>query len=147
MQRLWIFQFTQPVAVADQLLARIEDALKDWAAHKVPVASRVTLPYGAFLIIEALSDTSGCSIDWLRHTVEQVCHEAGVQLAPPTQIAYKAEDDIHVIAMNDLPDALAQGLVTADTIIFDNTVAHAGSLVGWEKPLGHSWLAQRLAIR
>lgn len=146
MNNLWLFSLTQPLS-ADQaptLAQRLQDELQHWKAHGTPVPCRVTFRHGHFLFIEALEDASGCSIDWLHHTVQQVLADMHLELADSGSVFFWADDAIRRIDFRQIPQALSDGVLTPYTRVFDSQAWQQGDFDRWEAPLQHTWLARYL---
>lgn len=150
MQHIWFFAFDRALlpTEAQQLAAALHQQLGQWKAHGTPVQSQVSFRYGHFLFIEALSDVSGCSIDWLFTAVENIAAALDVQLVDNSQVFYwdGQGEDAAVARMDfrQVPDALASGQLTADTLVFDNAAIQQGEFERWEAPLHATWLRRYL---
>lgn len=146
MQHLWLFAFLQPVSasVAETLQSRLRALLTEWKAHGTPVSSQVALKYGHFLFIEATTDTSGCSIDWLHHQLEALFQELALEVADHSTVFYWDHDSIAYVPFQELPAAIATGKLTEATMVFDPQAVHQGQLERWEAPLRNTWMARYL---
>jgi len=149
MQSHWIFSFAEPLDEATQyaLAKRMEEALKGWQAHGRPIESRFALRERRFLLVEATSDTSGCSRDWLQNVVTYAAEGLGIALAGSEQVFFKRPDgEVVSHDFRAVEQAVAQGHLAPDTPMFDHTVVHQNTFMGWEKPLKASWLAARAGL-
>jgi hypothetical protein len=146
MQSLWVFASVKKIPNAAALQALAEQALSDWNAHKVPVQSRVqVLPEPEnphFLVVEALSDTSGCSIDKLRQKMVEVFATQQLTIADAATIFYRNGSEIQAADFRELDALFLSGALTAETIIFDPAAIQRNSLSGWEQPLSQTWLSR-----
>lgn len=94
---------------------------------------------------EAASGVSGCSIDSLFQTLQQVEQEMGVGLLDASNVWFRSADD-HIAGLSR-PAFRARaeaGAVNGDTTVFNNTVRSVGDVRGgrWELPLRDSWHAK-----
>lgn len=147
MQNLWVFQFAQPLdeAQTQALADGLKTTLATWKAHGTPVQSRVVFRYAHFLFIEAISDVSGCSIDWLHHTVLEIVQRLGLQLADGSRIFFwNADGAIDSIDFRELESALVTGKLTPDTRVFDAQALHTGAFDKWEARLEDTWMRRYL---
>jgi len=148
MQKIWIFQLDQNIRPikAEELTAYIQDGLETWKTHGKAVTNRCACLHGRFIVIEALSDTSGCSVDWLNQQVENACKQVRVLLEDAGRVCIRTDQGLVSLPFNDLIQKVEAGILSLDTIIFDNTVVHGNSIARWEKPIAESWLANRISI-
>jgi hypothetical protein len=144
--RLWVFAASRPLATAEQqaLLDATDAFLDEWNAHKVPLDAARDLRHDRFLLVgvdEEAAGVSGCSIDSLVRTMKGLGQQLGVELVDHASVFYRADDQVRRVSRDDFADAAAQGAVTVDTTVFDNTVPTAGALRSgaWETPAARAW--------
>lgn len=143
MQTLWIFPLDRPVT--DAVQTAVSQALADWQAHKQPVQSRLTVVDGYFVVVEALSDTSGCGIDWLQKAVTQVLAAAGYSVQDAAQVYYQGAAGVTRVHFQEVPALLAAGILRQETPVYDHTCVHRGSLEGFRTTVGQCWLSRYLS--
>lgn len=153
--RLWVFAANE--ALTDEqsrpLLEHVRAFVERWTAHGRPVTGAFDWRDGRFLLVaadERASQVSGCSIDSLFHTLQQVEKEAGIPLTDRTPIWFRdATGAIQAKARPEFRRLMREGAVNADTSVFDNTVATVGDVRGgrWELPLRDSWHARVFGLR
>ena len=95
--RVWVFASDQPLsgAVADTLLAAVDRFLAEWKAHGVPLPCARDWRDDRFLAIAVDVNTenaSGCSIDGLFRTLQQLERSIGTRLADPLRASDCLED-------------------------------------------------------
>ena len=83
--RLWVFASDQPIvgAVAESVLASVDRFLADWRAHGMPLRSARDWRDDRFLAVGVdvtAENASGCSIDGLFRTLQQL--ERSIGIAP-----------------------------------------------------------------
>ena len=146
MQSHWIFQLNRNLhpTESDQLTTLLQTSLAEWKAHGVPVKHRLAVLHDRFVVIHALSDASGCSIDWLNREVEQHVAQVSAAIEDPSQICYRTESGIECLHFMNLIQAIRAKGISPQTIMFDNTVVHGGTMADWEKRIEDSWLAPRI---
>jgi hypothetical protein len=148
MQKLWIWPIQEKLdeKIVEDFQEKVRTALKDWRAHKVPVESSIRAHLGRFLIVEAISDVSGCSIDWLSQNVRNTAQALNIPLADNGDVFFKNKDgEIQSAHFSAIPDLLQNGELTPETIVFDLTVTHSGALQNFEVPLKETWMKRYLS--
>lgn len=144
--RIWIYQ-------ADRSLTDTEvEALKpvlaqfvtEWTSHGQTLQASAQLFHNRFLIIandEDVNSPSGCSIDASVRFVKQLQDQLNVSFFDRTQLAFLKDNEVTVIPMKTIKEAAATGVVTAETLYFDNTIATVGQLQqNWPQPAKATWL-------
>lgn len=146
MQNLWIFQLDKNLVgpQAEALMAHVEDALRDWKTHGKPVPKRLAVLHGRFVVVNALDDASGCSVDWLTRQVEGAIAKVGASVEDHSRICYRTESCVESLHFTELIARVRDGRLSMSTVIFDNTIVHGGTISDWEKPVSDSWLAPRI---
>ncbi len=144
--RLWIFAAERPLddTQREQLLAEADGFLAQWTAHQAPVTAARDFRYDQFLLIgvnEEVTGLSGCSIDALMHALQALGSRLGVELVESPPVWYRADDQIQGATRERFAEHAAQGIVNADTVVFDNTVATVKDLRAgkWETPARATW--------
>ncbi|RYU78696.1 hypothetical protein [Hymenobacter persicinus] len=146
--RIWIYQASRPlteteVAGLQPALARFAEA---WTSHGRALQASAAILHQQFLVIglnEAVADASGCSIDASVRFVREVEQELGVDLLEKSQLAFLINGQVQLIGRTGLRQAVADGVLTAETLYFDNTVAERAQLQrAWPAPAATTWLAK-----
>lgn len=139
--RLWVFGISPALDAAQQqrLLERIDPFLDSWTAHGTPILSARDVLHGSFLAIavERTAETSGCSIDRLYGTLQQLERDLGVTILDPQRIFFRHGDG-RIDAMSR-PEFRERA--DRHTLVFDTTVDELGAVRrgSWEKPAHESW--------
>ncbi len=148
----WFYSFAQALSV-DQIIALeadFEAFLSQWKTHGTPVQGMIQIRYARFVIIQAdprEGRPSGCSIDSMRHAVEQILTAHGLSWLDNSHVFIADEED-EILALNfrDLPALAAAGKLKADTLVFDHTLSQTDDLSKWEMPLADTWLRRYLSV-
>lgn len=149
-QYTWIYSLSETLSSAqnEHLSAQFEAFAKNWKSHGTPVEGTISLHYQRFIIVQADMQTerpSGCSIDSMRKTVENVLKEAGLFYTDAAQIYYRnAANEIASVHFKDIPALISKGELNENTIVFDNTLSASDDLSKWEVPLAQTWLKRFL---
>mgnify|MGYP006288395149 CR=1 FL=1 len=147
MQTIWLFPIAEhiPQDRQEHLEAQLAVLLKEWAAHKKLMSSKASIEYSHFIVVQAFTDPSGCSIDWLQKEIRTLCDREGLTLLGNDAIFYEeADGTIRYVKLPALPQAIQNGTLGPDTLVYDQTVLHQNTLEGWRKPLKESWMARHL---
>jgi hypothetical protein len=149
--RIWIYQSnrtldTQEVEIASAVLLNFTE---QWTAHQNNLKASFTILYNRFVVLavdEKAAGASGCSIDSSVRVLRQLQDELDIDLFNRTLVYYKAEEDyIDSAEMSDFKAMLANGDLTADTLVFNNMIQQINQLeTEWEVPVSKSWHKQML---
>jgi hypothetical protein len=144
--RLWIFSSAEAPApaVAEELLARVDAFLEEWHAHGHPVVGGRDWRYGRFLMVaadEAATGVSGCSTDALFRVFKGAERDLGISLLDGSLVWYREGNEIRSASRGEFRERVRQGVITPETIVFDNTAATVGDLRAgrWERRMEESW--------
>ncbi|HKI94374.1 MAG TPA: hypothetical protein VJ992_03685 [Gemmatimonadales bacterium] len=144
--RLWVFTAARTLAPGerDQLLENVDAFLDGWAAHGTPLTCAREIRYDQFLLVavdEHAAGASGCSIDALTQRLRGLEQRLGVSLLENAPVLYKDGETIRRVPRPEFAALAERGTVTADTIVFDNSVVTVGAVRDgtWETPARASW--------
>lgn len=148
--RVWIYQSSRLFSLGEAL--QIEDILNDfvrrWNTHGVPVKGYANLLFGQFVVIvadETATEVSGCSTDSSVRVIKQIEQQFGVNMFDRQTLAFIVKDKVQLLPLAQLNYAAANGFITPDTVYFNNLVATKEELLNnWIIPVKHSWLASRI---
>jgi Lhr-like helicase len=119
-----------------------------WTAHDVSLDASYELYKHRLLIFkvdEANYNASGCSIDKQLRLVKELEQKFDIELLNRLLVAYESNDEINVVKNNRIAELLENSIISADTLVFDNTITDAEDLkTNWKKPLGQTYLAKYL---
>jgi hypothetical protein len=147
--RVWIYQSPRLFFLSEAL--EIEKMLAafaaDWKSHGTPVKGYANLFYGQFIILmadESATGVSGCSTDSSVRLIKEIEQRFGVPMFDRLMLAFRPKDKVEMVPIAQLPYALSKGLITPETLYFNNTVQTKAELEAkWLIPLKDSWLAAR----
>jgi hypothetical protein len=147
--RVWIYQSPRLFFLSEALEIEkmLEEFVAGWNSHGTPVKGYANLFYGQFIILmadETASGVSGCSTDSSVRLINEIEQRFGVPMFDRLMLAFRPKEKIEMIPLAQLPYALENGFVGADTLYFNNTVQTKAELQEkWLIPLKDSWLASR----
>lgn len=147
--RIWIFGADRELGAAEtgELLVEVDDFLRGWKAHGVPLRAARSWRYSRFLIVGVDTETvppSGCSIDALVRVLRGVEDRLGARFLGNEAVWYR--DAGGAVRRASRPEfrALARdGGVTPRSVVFDNSITALGQLRAgrWEGPASERWHA------
>ncbi|HRH69897.1 MAG TPA: ABC transporter ATPase [Flavobacteriales bacterium] len=148
--RVWVYKTARDLGRAEQNLVRDRGAAftSTWAAHGAPLDSAVEVLHDRFVVIavdEEQAKASGCSIDKSVGFIKQLEQDLDLTLTDRMIVVYEAKGEITSCRLQDLPELLKDGILTADTIVFDDLVPTVGELrARFRGPLRNTWLQRYL---
>lgn len=147
--RVWIYQSPRLFLLSEALVIEemLEAFVRDWKSHATPVKGYGNLFYGQFIVLmadETASGVSGCSTDSSVRLIKDIEQRFGVPLFDRLMLAFQVKDKTQMVPLSQLPYALENGFIGADTLYFNNTVQTKEELEKkWLIPLKDSWLSGR----
>jgi len=148
--RVWIYQSSRIFTISEalQIEKLLEDFVKNWKSHGVPVKGYANLLFGQFIIImadETATGVSGCSTDSSVHLIKQIEQQFGVSMFDRQTFAFIIKDKVQLLPMAQLNYAVTNGFINANTLYFNNLVAIKDELLhSWIIPVKQSWLFKRI---
>lgn len=149
--RVWVFAASRPLDAteASALLAPVDAYLATWKAHGAPLTVARDLREHRFLVIgvdQRTAGASGCSIDALYRTLQQVEGVLGTALVAGGRVFWRARDGaVHGGTRAEFSAAAVRGDVTPATPVFDTNVSTVAALDGtFERAAADSWHRQLL---
>lgn len=146
--RVWVYKAPRDLSMAEQkmVLEHGDRFTGGWAAHGAPLDACVDVLHGRFVTIavdEEQARASGCSIDKSVGFVKQLEHDLNLMLTDRMIAVFELEGQVRSCRLQELGELYAQGIVNADTIVFDDLVTTVGELrERFRVPLQASWLAR-----
>lgn len=152
--RCWIYVAEQPLTEAEQttLVEALQSFFAGWASHGRPVEGAATVLEDRFLVVAGAiveGEISGCGIDASVHAVEETAAHLGLAWSSPLRVFFRdADGAVHGLPRSAFRKLVADGVVTADTLVFDVSLTTLGALRSgaFEKPAGASWHARVFRI-
>ena len=146
--RIWIFGSDKPLAgaVVDTLLAEVDSYLDQWKAHGFPLRAAREWRDNRFLIVgidPTVEQASGCSIDGLFRSLQQMQKSIGAQLVGGGRVFYRdASGTTHSVARDEFSSLASSGKIGPKTPVFDTSLTQLDAWKSkFERPLSESWAA------
>ena len=147
--RVWIYQSSRRFLISEALSMEslLEEFVKDWKSHGVPVKGFANLLFGQFIIImadETATGVSGCSTDSSVRLIKTIEELYKVNLFDRQTLAFYVKENIQLLPMSQLKYAIQNDFITANTLYFNNLVSTKEEMLqNWIVPAKESWLGQK----
>ncbi len=148
--RTWVYKAPRTLGQAEQKLIRERGAefTSTWAAHGEPLDACVDVIHDRFVVVavdERQALASGCSIDKSVGFIKQLEYDLNLMLTDRMVVVFEQDDKIVSCRLQELPDLLKEGIVTGDTMVYDDLVPTIGDLrERLRMPLRETWLSRYL---
>jgi hypothetical protein len=143
--RVWIYQcerFLAPYEV-NAINEEGNSFIAGWNAHGTPLKAKIAIVENLFLIVmadEEQAKASGCSIDKSLQFVKEVENYLGASLTNRMKVAISLDEKIVIADLNKLADLKSQGIITENSLVYDNLVATKSDLdKNWLVKLNAGW--------
>jgi hypothetical protein len=145
--RVWVFASDTELtgAAADTLLAAVDSFLSQWKAHGFPLSCAREWRDDRFLAIGVdveAENASGCSIDGLFRTLQQLERTIGSRLVGGGRVFYRVGSEIRAATRDEFIERIKRGDVSGETRVFDTSLT---GMRAWrtrfEQPAGAAWTA------
>ncbi len=148
--KVWVYQCNRIFTLNEAF--EIEDLLKEftiqWKSHGTPVKGEAHLFFGQFIILladETATGVSGCSTDSSVRLIKDIEQKFTVNMFDRTTLAFVVKDKIQLLPLSQLPYAVENGFINADTLYFNNLVQIKEELENkWIVAAKDSWLAIKI---
>lgn len=150
--RVWVYQCNRIFSLNEAL--EIEEMLKEfiiqWKSHGTPVKGGAHLFFGQFIVLiadETATGVSGCSTDSSVRLIKDMEQRFTVNMFDRTTLAFVVKDKIQLLPLSQLPYAVANGFINADTLYFNNLVQTKEELESkWMVAVKDTWLAAKIKL-
>lgn len=143
--RIWIYQSNREFSSEEENVIKrnTKKFIDNWTRHGDDLKGSFTMVYNRFVVIavdENFANVSGCSIDASVRFIQQIQSELNIDLLNKLHIAFKTNDDVNSVSLNDFRSFIASDKITQDTIVFNNLVNTKADFESkWEVPAKESW--------
>lgn len=129
-----------------QIQAVLHEFVTGWKSHGSALNGHFELLHNRFIVL-AIDDSgasaSGCSIDSSVKVIRAIEEKFKLSLTDRALVAYEKENEIQQISFQKIKEAIQQGEIQADTIIFDNSVITLEDFhAKWRRKAKESWIAR-----
>ena len=139
--RIWLYAAENALIKDHQnyILKVVSEDLKGWNAHQQPLTAGVTILENYFIVValdESKNGASGCSIDTLQKTIQELEKELSISLMNRLNVFCKIEGEIVCV-----PSFKLGSIVNASTPFYDLTIQNKSELHSYFKPISEGWCA------
>jgi hypothetical protein len=148
--RVWIYQSSRLFFISEalEMETMLHDFANNWKSHGHDVKGYANLFFGQFIVImadETATGVSGCSTDSSVRLIKDIEQKFKVNMFDRQQLAFLIKEKVERIPLSQVSYALENGLITGDTLYFDNTVLTKKDLLEkWIAPVRETWLGKRI---
>jgi len=150
--RVWVYQSNRLLTTEEALQVEdlLEEFVKSWQSHGIPVKGYGSLLFGQFIVLmadETATGVSGCSTDSSVRLIKNIEEILDVQMFNRQLLAFVVDDDIQTVPLAQLPYAIENNYITGETLYLNNLVQTKEELLHkWLIPLKDSWLKTRVEL-
>jgi len=144
--RIWIYQSGREFGEAEieKINGHLKQFAEKWVSHQQQLIAHGEVLHGRFIVLMVDdvqgNGASGCSIDTSVKFVQELGKAYETDLFNRLEFAYFKEGSVKVVHKCELPALFASGVITDQTLFFDNLVKNKGELKErWMVPLKDSW--------
>ena len=139
--RIWVYASEKALTTEQQnhISNYIAEHLKGWNAHKVPLTAGLTILENHFIVValdETVNAASGCSIDTLQKTIQELEKELSISLMNRLNVFCRIDNEIQCV-----PSFKLGSIATANTLFYDLTILTKSDLNTYLKPISEGWCA------
>lgn len=150
--KVWIYQCNRELTAGEA--SKIDNALllfsKEWTSHKYELKATGMVLLNRFIILlvdESANSVGGCSIDSSVKFIRSIENQFEITLLDRTVLLFKKDDKMLEISLNELENAFANGLITFDSIYFNNTITSLSELKNnWQIQVKNSWMRTKFNV-
>ena len=143
--RVWVYQADRNLSDAEvqYIQQTLDFQLNNWAAHGAALVGAAMVLHNRFVIVavdENHNQVSGCSIDASTNWLKNLGAEMSLNFFDRS-VAYIQGDEIKTVEMLKIKALIAEGIITPETLIFNNLVPSMGEFKKtWNVSAGDSWM-------
>lgn len=148
--KVWIYQSNRLLTDMEVQLIRTAATsfLNNWESHGSPVKGYIEVRDNAFVVVMA-DDSSdkmcGRAIDGSIKFVKELEQNMGIPFLDRMNTAWVDNNIINVGTINQFRDALNSGIITTNTVVFNNTITTKQEFENnWKLSMKNSWHATLL---
>jgi hypothetical protein len=148
--RAWVYKASRPLndSELEFCTKNLQAFIGEWSSHGASMKAGYTIMADRFLVLMADEDqakASGCSIDSSVHFIQALGRELNIDFFDRMHVVINVADEFKEVNFNEIPNLLSQGLVTAETQVFDTLVANKADFDSrFQAPMKDTWLSRYL---
>lgn len=144
--KVWVYQSERLFAQEELVVlnAKLSEFVEGWKAHGAMLSGAFEIIENLFIVLmvdETQRTASGCSIDSSVATIRKLEQELNVNLTDKSSVAYQKGDEICMVNFRDIKRLVFDGLLTEDSVVYDNSVTNYASFItSWKTEAKNTWL-------
>ncbi len=144
--RIWIYQANRVLKneEKEEVLRKTKNFLAFWTSHGNPLRCSADMVYNQFLILaveESFQGVTGCAVDASIRFIQSLEKAFRISLLDRSLIACRQDGKDFIVPLEQLQKKIQQGVILADTLIFDNTITKKAALASkWQVRARDSWI-------
>lgn len=149
--RVWVYQADRKLSADEErtILLHGKEFTSTWAAHGNELVAGLYVLLDHFIVIvldENVEAASGCSIDKSMRFILDMQKELEINFTNRIISGIYVDGEVRLFKYDEVKTGLEKGILTPDTLVFDNTVQNLSALkTSWLKPLKDTWLGKLLS--
>lgn len=143
--KVWIYQSNRKFSEQEtlEIQSLLNDFVDQWTAHGAQLKAKAEVFYHYFIVLtvdQDVANATGCSIDSSVRAIKEIESKFGLDLFDRFNMAYKIEDEVHVVPKEDFETLITIKKIGLETVVFNNLVQTLEEFEQkWEVPLQDSW--------
>jgi hypothetical protein len=143
--RIWVYQANKNLSETEVnfIQQNLENQVNQWAAHGADLMGAVQVLHNRFVIVavdENHNHASGCSIDASTRWLKDLGADMNIDFFNRS-IAFVNNGEIQTVEMLKIKALVSEGILTPDTLIFNNLVPNIGDFKNaWQVSASNSWM-------
>ncbi len=144
--KVWIYQSDRAFTPTEKtgIDAMLQDFVQQWKTHGTPVKGHAQICFDQFIIFmadESAAGVSGCSTDSSVRIIKNIEQQYSLSLFDRQTLAFVVEEELKLMALSAVDQAIDAGILYPETMYFNNTVLTKQELENnWIIPMKFSWL-------
>ena len=127
--RLWVYQCNRKFSTSEleAIKPSLQEFLSSWSAHGTALKPAYAIYYDQIIVLavdESSHGASGCSIDASVAFMKSLEQTYEVSLLDRTQIGFMIDQEIRVLSLSKIKEAIASDNIKAEDIILNNAVSN-----------------------
>jgi hypothetical protein len=149
--RVWVYQTDRNLSDAEvqYIQQTLDFQINNWAAHGAALVGATAVLHKRFVVVsvdENHNQASGCSIDASTNWLKNLGTEMSLNFFDRS-VAYIQGDEIKTVEMLKIKPLVSEGILTPDTLIFNNLVPNIGEFnKAWNVSAGDSWMKRYFQV-
>ncbi len=143
--KVWIYQSNRKLTPQEtaEIQQKLDEFTSEWKAHGHQLKAKGEIFHDFFIVLTAdqeASQSTGCSIDASVRLMKELEIKYNLDLFNRFNMAYKLDDEVHVVPKEDFETLITIKKINSDTIIYNNLVQTLAEFEQkWEVPMKDSW--------